>query len=312
MAKAFISYSSKDNRKKEILDSVLREHGIEPVIILNRENPKDYGTDKIKKGIEEADFFIPILTSQSIYTQWINQEIGYAEYESDEGKLIIVPIVEKDIMGELKQFINHIQDLPYNYPKADNKGVENKSFKRECIRVAKYIKSITVKNKNIALDISFSYLTLRNLSKDGDISLNSSMTIENKGKEPIAIKNIEFSIIYEHYNNTIQKVDNLPFELDYYYDGQKSHHFKETPYVLNPKEIKQLYKVFFKSTERMFFENYLSNADYRPMLMGAINDIKEANAIITLHNHSKIECIIKVFNDGYKPKEPTVSITRAY
>ena len=139
MTKAFISYSSKDNRKKEILEEVLKHNDIEPIIVLNRENPKDYGTQKIKNAIKEAEYLIPILTTQSIYTQWINQEIGYAECRSDNNEIKIIPIVEEEIIPDLKQFINLVQDLPYKFHKSNDKRTENKAFKKQCKRVADYI-----------------------------------------------------------------------------------------------------------------------------------------------------------------------------
>ena len=35
-------------------------------------------TDKVKEGILETPYFIPILTRSSITSQWVNQEIDFA------------------------------------------------------------------------------------------------------------------------------------------------------------------------------------------------------------------------------------------
>lgn len=298
MPKAFISYSSKDNRKKEILESVLKEHAIEPIIILNRENPKDYGESKIKRGIKEADFLIPILTSSSISTQWINQEIGYAESESDRGRIKIVPIVEEEILSELKQFINLIQDLPYRFHRSLDKRTENKAFKKQCVRVAKYIKEQPVFNKNqFDIEASFSYLNFGGAKIDGRFILNSSMIIENKSVYNIAIKDIEIIIPYKHYKSNIRLVDEMIFEIENYYTKEISYLLKTNPLRIKAGESESLYKISFITKDNMYINNGLNINDYIPMFKEEVKRLNQVKGIITFHNNKKIELIFNIYSN---------------
>ena len=52
---------------------------LEPIVVAdNRESMKAL-SEKVIEGIKAADVVVPILTEKSAWTQWINQEIGYAK-----------------------------------------------------------------------------------------------------------------------------------------------------------------------------------------------------------------------------------------
>src|SRR5687768_10058448 len=79
-------------------------------------------SEKVINGIIEADFVVPILTTKSITTQWINQEIGFAQAKGKK----IRPIIEQQIMRELRGFIHSQIDLPYNYHAHSDQRKERK------------------------------------------------------------------------------------------------------------------------------------------------------------------------------------------
>jgi hypothetical protein len=88
-----------------------------------------YLSDKIIDSFKEVDYILPILTSNSINTQYINQEIGYAKAKG----IPIIPIVEQDVMTKLKGFITSQNDLPYNYKGfSDNPKRERQTFRASC------------------------------------------------------------------------------------------------------------------------------------------------------------------------------------
>ncbi len=99
------------------------------MIATNREALKPLAV-KVSEGIEKAAAVIPVITRNSMNTQWINQEIGFAT----AFKKKVLPIVEKDIINDLKGFIHKEIDLPYNFESNVNKQKENQSF-IECLKL---------------------------------------------------------------------------------------------------------------------------------------------------------------------------------
>ena len=122
----FISYSSLDQDKVDYLVREFKNNSsFKPLVIAFNREPTKPLTEKVVRGIKDCFCIIPILTSNSIKTQWINQEIGFAKGIGKE----IIPIVDSNIINELKGFIHKQIDLPYNYKSnIENKTTENKRF----------------------------------------------------------------------------------------------------------------------------------------------------------------------------------------
>jgi len=121
----FISYSDFDKDKVDLIVNELEGNTkFFPIVIAsNREALKPLA-QKVADGIIQAKVILPILTKNSIPTQWINQEIGFATALSKR----ILPIVERDLIEMLKGFIHKQIDLPYNYQPNSNKASEHKDF----------------------------------------------------------------------------------------------------------------------------------------------------------------------------------------
>lgn len=121
----FISYSDFDKDKVDLIVKELEgSTKFFPIVIAsNREALKPLA-QKVADGIIQAKVILPILTKNSIPTQWINQEIGFATALSKR----IMPIVESDLIDKLKGFIHKQIDLPYNYRPNEDKAQEHKDF----------------------------------------------------------------------------------------------------------------------------------------------------------------------------------------
>jgi hypothetical protein len=121
----FISYSDFDKDKVDLIVNELEGNTkFFPIVIAsNREALKPLA-QKVADGIIQAKVIIPILTKNSIPTQWINQEIGFATALSKR----IMPIVESDLIDKLKGFIHKQIDLPYNFLLNSDKTEEHKDF----------------------------------------------------------------------------------------------------------------------------------------------------------------------------------------
>ena len=121
----FISYSDYDKDKVELIDKELAGHKIFfPIIIASDRQALKLLTQKVSEGIIKADIIVPILTKNSITTQWINQEIGYAAALEKK----IIPIIEATLIDNLKGFIHKQIDLPYNFSTDSSKPNNSSDF----------------------------------------------------------------------------------------------------------------------------------------------------------------------------------------
>lgn len=130
MKKIFISYSEFDKPRVKTLEAKFNSsYGLKPIVIANDREALKQLTEKVKNGIFECDYFVPVLTSNSINTQWINQEIGYASAMNKE----ILPIIEKGIIDNLKGFIHKNIDLPYLFEvSVSNDKLTRKKYRACC------------------------------------------------------------------------------------------------------------------------------------------------------------------------------------
>lgn len=108
----FISYSDFDKNKVALIVKELEGSAkFYPIVIAsNREALKPLA-QKVADGIIHSKIVLPILTKNSVPTQWINQEIGFATALCKR----IMPIVESELIDKLKGFIHKQIDLPYHY-----------------------------------------------------------------------------------------------------------------------------------------------------------------------------------------------------
>jgi len=108
--KIFISYSDADRNKMRSVERLINGTDIfTPIVIADNRQVLLQLTEKVKTGIFECDYFVPILTSNSITTQWVNQEIGFATAINRK----TIPIVERQLIDTLKGFIHKQLDLSY-------------------------------------------------------------------------------------------------------------------------------------------------------------------------------------------------------
>lgn len=138
-AKIFLSYSELDKNKLKVLRSAVKKRqGLDPIVVSERRKVGQSLADKVKECMREADCLIPILTRKSIDSQWVNQEIGFAEAL----KMPIVPLVEKSLLDKLKGFIHKQMDLPFVFigVKSDSKK-EARNFRKCYVSALDYVGS---------------------------------------------------------------------------------------------------------------------------------------------------------------------------
>ena len=140
--KIFISYCVEDNDKMEFIKNLINEsEKLESVVVLQQKSNLSYNADKIIESLKNSTVFLPIITSNSISNQWVNQEIGFV-FGSNSFKIEnIKPIVEKTLMHKLKGFISANNDLNYRF---DN----DEDFE---IQATKLISELKEKYKNTGI-----------------------------------------------------------------------------------------------------------------------------------------------------------------
>lgn len=128
--KVFISYSDLDKSKMNSLaKKIERSNSLSPIVVAYNRDAMIPLSQKVINGIEESQYIVPILTSKSYKTQWINQEIGFATAKNKK----VIPIVEQQILTHLKGFINSQMDLSYNFSSTpDNQKKERAAFRKCC------------------------------------------------------------------------------------------------------------------------------------------------------------------------------------
>lgn len=147
----FISYANEDmNKVKLVKRRLIATKVLNPVIIAdysvadNRQSLIAL-TERIRKGISTCDYFLPIITRQSVSTQWINQEIGFISALKRKRKKIF-PIVEKELISKnkLKGFINKEVNLPYTFDgnRKNKRSEANKFSNMAAILINDILKSV--------------------------------------------------------------------------------------------------------------------------------------------------------------------------
>lgn len=114
--KIFISYCIQDNDKMEYIKNLINQsENLESVVVLQQKSNLSYTSDKITESLNNSTVFLPILTSNSITNQWVNQEIGFVFGGNRFNIDNIKPIVEKGLKNILKGFISSSNDLNYRF-----------------------------------------------------------------------------------------------------------------------------------------------------------------------------------------------------
>lgn len=117
----FISYANDDRPKMEFIRDLINAcPKLNALVVPEMNSDLEYSPEKIKDALSKAKVFLPILTSNSIYNQWVNQEIGYVFGSSRIKTADIKPIIEKNISSKLKGFISMSNNLDYRFIDEEN------------------------------------------------------------------------------------------------------------------------------------------------------------------------------------------------
>lgn len=159
MKKIFISYSDLDKSKMIALKKAI-DNGpskIEAVVIADQKKPLETLTEKVITGIKNCDILVPILTTNSIKNQWVNQEIGYAKASDKK----IIPIISNRVFKDLKGFVNPQVDCPFQFLQNKNPRMESAAFRKAYLELINHIVTYSVQpSENTMLSSSITPLRI--------------------------------------------------------------------------------------------------------------------------------------------------------
>jgi hypothetical protein len=92
----FVSYSSHDREKVSKIVKVL-ERGLGPDFLIWIDSKElkvgDDLADKLRQALEQADYFLPMISEASNKSPWVQREIAYAVELADTKKLVVIPFL---------------------------------------------------------------------------------------------------------------------------------------------------------------------------------------------------------------------------
>ncbi|MBL0342921.1 MAG: toll/interleukin-1 receptor domain-containing protein [Bacteroidetes bacterium] len=182
MTEVFISLETlSDIELGEILKKWLIKTGLfNAEVIVRGHHPNEEIVKLIKEKIEGCKYFIPIITSESIYNQWVNQEIGYAIARDKQ----IWPLFDHNVRDQIRGFLNltkifdkyhgfddYRTDNGKGIPKTMHEGAMN-SYK---VAASQLVKDLQLREKQIILS-EWDESALEHWGKQGTIYIKPHKT----------------------------------------------------------------------------------------------------------------------------------------
>ncbi|MCX8093695.1 MAG: toll/interleukin-1 receptor domain-containing protein, partial [Candidatus Goldbacteria bacterium] len=163
-SKVFISHSSKDH---EFVNKLVERLGKDDIDLFVDDwdiKVGDYIKEKIEKGLEECDFFMFILSKNSLQSKWVEEEIDIATLKMLSGKNIkILPVILDLEINEIPErfrairaaifYHNEIKDDEYlkiiEQIRDSERAKALNKFQESFFSDLEYIDNIIKKSKNV-------------------------------------------------------------------------------------------------------------------------------------------------------------------
>ena len=113
--KVFLSHSSTDKAWIEWIAANTRAIGVDVYLYEHDPQPGTYIASKIQQAIQGSDALLVLLTQNSQFSPYVQQEIGFAQ----ASKKLIIPLVQSGIQPQslaMLQGREYIPFDPYNNP----------------------------------------------------------------------------------------------------------------------------------------------------------------------------------------------------
>ena len=116
--KVFISYSRKDRQFVEYLAERLNNHGVETWIDIQQIAPGEMWQNELKRGVENSDLFLVVLSENYISSAWTSIELALASNKK------IIPLKISELLSEnFPRIIQQLQWIDFSVSFSD--GIES-------------------------------------------------------------------------------------------------------------------------------------------------------------------------------------------
>ncbi len=110
--KIFISHSGADRQWVEQIDVIAKNSGIVAYLYEHDPQPGKYIAEKVKQAIQNSDALVVLLTYNSQFTPYVQQEIGVAEGKG----MRIIPLVQPGIPERsLAMLVEGREYIPFDF-----------------------------------------------------------------------------------------------------------------------------------------------------------------------------------------------------
>ncbi len=145
--KVFISFCEENRRlMKRVKYAINRSELITPLVVEDQRKKVRDLPELVIENIVNSDYFLPILTKESIHNQWVNQEIGFAKSFQD---IEIVVLVNSEIINNLKGFVHKFIPLPFQFEILNDDKRNRKSFRNAYKDLIRYLEDSIRKKYSI-------------------------------------------------------------------------------------------------------------------------------------------------------------------
>jgi hypothetical protein len=111
MAQIFISHSSADTKWVELIAAHATALGVTPYLAEHDPRPGTNLSQKVREAIRASDAMIVLLTTNSMESPYVQQEIGVAV---EQGKLV-VPLVHPDVEGRSRALLDGVEYIVLDF-----------------------------------------------------------------------------------------------------------------------------------------------------------------------------------------------------
>jgi len=120
MIKIFLSYSTQIQKLAQDIKAEWDKYGLNTWLDIETIKELDPIWDKIKKGIDESNFFVVLIDKNAIDSDWVKREVEYAlKKEQEIRRLFVIPILieeidKKDLTNSFGQLYNNRRFISIN------------------------------------------------------------------------------------------------------------------------------------------------------------------------------------------------------
>lgn len=122
--KIFLSHGKADIDWVNWIKVNAENNGVDVYLFEYDPQPGTYVADKVKQAIQNSDIFVVLLTHESQFSPYVQQEIGFAEAN---GKRII-PLVQPGIQKQTLAMLEGREYIPFDFCKPSEALLELLSY----------------------------------------------------------------------------------------------------------------------------------------------------------------------------------------